>query len=177
RVRRWRRFDSQPRPASARSWPLTSNPGPSPTCRTARSIWRVPSGERMRPAKGSALAGAKEEHVVLTKILGLVTPIRMSARLYLVNDLARRQIELPPKCAQELAGSVIHTCKLISRATGTSWRREVTFHLQQGARVMVLAHRGAPARDAVEEVQAAGYAAVMVRHGIAIPNRPPATRH
>ena len=109
----------------------------------------------------------------LTKVLGFVTPIRVSARLDLVNELAIRRIELPLGCAQELADSVIHTCKLISRATGKSWRREIPFHLQQGARVMVLAHRGGPARDTVEEAQAGGYAAVMVRHGIAIPDRPP----
>ena len=108
-----------------------------------------------------------------TKILGLVTPIRVSALLYLVNELARRRINLPPGCARELADSVIHTCKLISQATGTRWRREIPFDLQQGARVMILAYRGASARDTVEEAQAAGYAAVMVRHSIAIPGRPP----
>ena len=134
-------------------------------------------GDRTRPAKGAALAGAETNMWFLLKVLvDLVTPTRVSARRYLVNDLARRRIELPLECAQDLADSVIHTCKLISRATGTSWRREVTFHLEQGARVMALAHSGAPARDAVEEVQAAGYAAVMVRHGIAVPDRPSPTR-
>jgi len=134
-------------------------------------------GDRTRPAKGAVIAGAETNMWFLIKVLvNLVTPTRVSARRYLANELARRRIELPPECAQELADSVIHTCKLISRATGTRWRRQVTFHLEQGARMMAIAHRGKPARDPVEEAQAAGYAAVMARHGIAIADRPSPTR-
>jgi hypothetical protein len=73
---------------------------------------------------------------LLTAILGAVTPLRYSSKLYLVRELQKCGMNtsiIPEACLRDLTDEAIRQCKEQSRFEGHSWRGTITRHIEQVA--------------------------------------------
>jgi hypothetical protein len=67
--------------------------------------------------------------------LGILTPIRVSSRLYLKERLLLHgdNVRLPRACLQEFADDAVETAKAIAQLMRHGWREMVTQHLDAKA--------------------------------------------
>jgi hypothetical protein len=73
--------------------------------------------------------------MVFMALLGLLTPIRISGRLYLEDRLQRDGIDvrLPRACLQELADEAIDNAKAVAQLRRQNWRKIITEYLDAQA--------------------------------------------
>jgi hypothetical protein len=73
---------------------------------------------------------------LLKAVIGLLTPIRITSRLYLIDQLRRFGADvnkIPEPCLQELADEIVRTTKSIAAMSHCGWREIITDQVEGSA--------------------------------------------
>jgi hypothetical protein len=104
-------------------------------------------------------------------LAGLITPIRITAPLYLARCLERQGIkpgQMPRECITELALARVRVTKMVASVTRESWRANVTDDLElEAMAVAYLLRPDVPYNETLEGITEEPRA-TLLRHGVAV---------